>query len=123
MRSAASRAATTMTTHPTAERTLLRVADSGCCAGGSAGGGSGGGAVRGGDWSIGGVRVPLGSAEPSASAGAVSLEKPTGGVAPCVGESVVRGLDHPAFRAEAKKEALQPRALAHSQSDAQAATA
>src|SRR5256885_10266385 len=119
MSSAARRAATTMTTHSTAERTLLRVPGSASCSG-SGGGRSAGGAVRGGDWSIGGARVQPRSQKPSATTGAVTLEQPARSLTARVGQRRIRWLGEAPVRSEAQQQTLEPRPLADGERDAQA---
>src|SRR3954464_12051007 len=109
MSNAARRAATTMTTHSTADRTLLRFGSS-LSGTGSAGGRSAGGAVVG---SIGEPRVQPGCLEPSASLRAVALQEPAGGLATNVGESGIAGLGDTAVGAEPEEQSLQPRLLTH----------
>src|SRR3954470_14832482 len=100
MRSAASRAATTMTTHSTAERTLLRLGAS-LSGRGSPGGRSAGGAVvGGGDGSIGEPRVQPGYWKPSASLRPVTVEKPAGGAPASVGQRRIARLGNSAVRAQ-----------------------
>src|SRR2546425_6139612 len=65
-----------MTTHSTADRTLLRRVDSGSGAG-SARARSAGGALRGDDGSIGGPRVQPGCRQQSASGAAISRQEAT----------------------------------------------
>src|SRR5947209_19728531 len=122
MRSAASRAATTMTTHSTAERTLLRFCGSVSCSV-RAGGRSVAGAVGGGEGSIGGPRVPPRGRERSATARAVVLEQTAGGSLPGSRQRGIGRLCEVAIGSEPKEQALQPSPLAHGKRDPQTAAA
>src|SRR3954447_20867422 len=103
MRRAARRAATTMTTDSTAERTLLRGAVGASRRTGSAGGRSGGGAVRGGDWSTVTPRVSPSPPEASATPRAIPLQQPAGGLATGIRQRRVRRLGHVAVGSETEE--------------------